>query len=46
MDLEIIHEHDDTLALVLRPENLEVLYEQFMVNSFIVELGVLETRAF
>ena len=46
MNLEIIHENDDALALVLRPENLKVLYEQLMVDSFVVEFGVLEARAF
>ena len=45
MYLEIIHEHDDALALVLRPENLKVLYEQLMVNCSVVEFGVLEARA-
>ena len=46
MYLEIIHEHDDALALVLRPENLKVLYEQLVVDSFVVEFGMLEARAF
>ena len=46
MDLEIIHKNDDALALVLGPENLKVLYEQLVVDSFVVEFGMLEARAF
>ena len=45
MNLEIVHEHNNALALVLRPENLEVLDKHLMVNGFVVEFGMFEARA-
>ena len=46
VDSEVIHEDDQASSLVLLSKNLEVLYEQFMIDCSIIEFCMLKARAF